>query len=222
MPDPCFLFHVYRDELLAERLMTQLRGIYPSADIICISDGRPVSGFFQICTQQRVTYLAGDRLKRMATGAAWVERMITAFLTRSNAETLIKLDPDSQMHRAFKTIPAADWFGQINLKGFYRPRVRGGCMGFSRLLLEKILMSNLLVNPIYGKLPFGYQRYGVFRKHGEAYSDEWIASMDCILADICFRLGVEPVAWKEEICIHFREPLPANLSPYAVTHPHAL
>jgi hypothetical protein len=221
MPNnPCFLFHVYQDEPLAERLMMQLRNFYPDAtDIICLSDGQPASRFVQNCDRKRVTYLAGNRLKRMATGAAWIERMMTAFLTQSKAQTLIKLDPDSQVHRSFTAIPTADWFGQINLNGFYRPRIRGGCVGFSRDLATKILAGSFLENPIYRQLPFGYQRYGTFRKPGETASDEWISSTDSILADICFRLGIEPTPWSE-VCIHFREPLPADLSPYAVTHPH--
>lgn len=220
MPDPCFLFSTYKDELLAKRLIVELRTAYPEADIICLGDGRLANGFGAFCEAHGVIVERGKRLKLMATGGQWCDRVLQAFFNYSLAEVLIKLDPDSRLHRPFKHIPQADWFGDVRLDGFFRPLIRGGCMGFSRDFAKRLLLSRLLENQMYDALPFGYLRYSTFLREGEARSEEWVSFTDGILADAAFRLRVAPTQW-DEVCIKFRDPLPADTSPYAVTHPHA-
>ncbi len=218
-PDPAFLFHVYQDEPLAERLIGELRTHYPDADILCLGDGPVAEGFSDACQIHNVTFHPGDRLKPMEHGGQWCDRAFQFFLSHSQSPILVKLDPDSRLWKPFTAFPATDWFGDVRPKGFFRPLIRGGCMGFSRSVVERITSSGSLSNPIYARLPFGYLRYSVFRWPDETPSEEWVGFSDGILADVMFRLGIPPVQWSE-VCIKFRDTLPADLSPYSVTHPH--
>lgn len=205
--EPCFLFHVCNDEPLAIRLIREIRSLYPSNPILAIADGHTNDQPFRDeVASQRVELVEGEWLKAPETGGAWVERMLREFLTRSEAEVLIKLDPDSRLHRRFKSMPRGDWFGSIN-HSYFRPLVRGGCLGLSRRACELILASEILSDPIYQGLTFRYLSEGI-----------WLAFTDGIIADACFKLGLTPSAWEEVLISNREEDLRG--SSWAVTHPH--
>ena len=217
----CFVFSVYRDEPLAIRLMADIRRAYPEADIICIPDGPADISLLNACRYYRVMRFLGCRLKTLEYGGAWLHRLLALPLMFSGADVIIKLDPDTRIHRRFEAVPEADWFGQLRSTAFYLPIIGGGCMGFSREFAERVLVSEYLLDPLYKDKRFAYQRYGRYRQPGETASDEWIALTDWIIADVAHRLGVERISWRE-VLINFREPLPVDLSPWAATHPHPL
>lgn len=213
--DATFLLHVHGDEALACRLINQMRDYYPATQIICIADGPAIGQFEEFCSNQRVDFILGDRLRLMSKGGAWNGRMFQTFLARSSARYLIKFDPDCIMHRAFNDLPLADWFGNLAEDTWLRPLMRGGCQGFSRAVAEAIVEQNLFDNPIYCDHPFGISAKTYYGKAQEL----WYAFVSGSLGDVMHRLGVPRTPWPD-VLVHFREPLPDDLSPYAVTHPH--
>ncbi|HEY9616692.1 MAG TPA: hypothetical protein V6C64_07625 [Microcoleaceae cyanobacterium] len=217
----CFLVHTYQDEPQAKRLLAQIREFYPDSDLVLITDGEPdaAADVDTFCDANQVQLVVGDRLKLMEFGSDWVERMFLVYLELSLAPTLIKLDADAIMHRAFVSVPALAWFGTLT-NSFFRPSCRGGCVGFSRVAIERALASGMFGNERYTRLPFGYRRYSdELRFADEVANDEWVLSADGVVADVMFRLGIAPKPWTENN-IQFRKPLPDNLLPFSVTHPH--
>lgn len=220
-PEFAFLFHVYRDQMLALRLISQLRQFYPEIEILCIADGVNDTEFGAIAQIHQVQYAIGEHLKKSSAGGKWCIRMFRHFLDNSSATYLIKLDPDAFMHRPFRSIPAhLDLFGAVqNDQGL--SIVRGGCMGMRRSAIEAILNSGLLESEKYKfSQIYGYRRFNYFRHPHEPINNQMIACCDRILADVAQHLNLRIGHWSE-VNIQFREKPPPNLDlQWAVTHPH--
>lgn len=216
--DAAFLLHVYQDWDLAKRLIIQIRQFHPSVQTIAITDGTHNDDFQDLCDCLDIDYRRGDRLKLHPSGGAWLERMFQTFLVASDAGYLIKLDPDSYFHRPIASIPDADWFG--TLKERVPPLVYGGAIGFSRSAAQQVLNSHLLRASRYHDVGYSYQRYGrSLAWEWEEVSEEAIACTDLIIADVCYRLRLNPVHWNECLCNHRLTPNNPGLK-HAITHPH--
>jgi hypothetical protein len=123
------------------------------------------------------------------------------------------------MYRGFRSIPDADWFGEISTRHTTFPYLRGGCFGMSRPTIHRILNSDYLRDPQYTESRWSYDRYGYWIFPGEKPRDETIALTDHIMGDVMQALEIRPTQWDEN-CIRFREKVPDNGDlKYAIVHP---
>lgn len=215
-----FLFHVYRDELFAHRLVNQIKEYCKGADILAIFDGEFNPKFADFLRQEKIDYFAGENLKSKQ-GGLWCQRYHEFFLTQSEADVLIKIDPDTYIHRPLKSIPEADIFGAINQNPGLPIHVRGGFCGFKRSASELLVESKIFYDPFYRSAQFWYPRYGHWKFFDEGWQTEWITLTDPIVGHAAAKLGLTVKSWAEVqggIC--FRERVPDNSDlRYLATHP---
>lgn len=218
MSNLAFGFGIYQEWHLATRLVHQLKKHHPTASAIAIADGTDNSRFRSLCQKVDVTYIKDRRLKLPQYGGSWTLRLFEAFLTLSDADILIKLDPDTMLWRGFSFYPDSDWFGTIS-PAYRHPFARGGCVGFKRHAVERIVNSEILLNPVFTKPRYSYDRYGKHKHSHECHSTERLSLQDWILADVGYYLDLSLEPWSE-VDIQFRDTPDNGDLRYAATHPH--
>lgn len=214
-----FVFGVYNEWSLASRLVNQIRTLYPQAPAIAICDGTFNADFAQLCDLKGISFIASDRIKLPQFGGAWSQRLFTEFL-KTDADILIKLDPDTYLWRCFTSFPDTDWFGTQANKYLY-PYPRGGCVGFRRKCIERFIASNLLGHPKYKNHIFAYDRYGRWGWEHDLKQTEPISLQDWVLADVAHQLKLKLGDWSE-VNIQFRQIVANHGLRWAATHPMPL
>lgn len=214
----CFCFTVYEDWDLAKRLIKQLR-MFPSAGVLCLTDGTHNPEFAYLCKIENIRYINGNRLHPQRYGGAWLKRFFYCFLSRSSADFLIRLEPDSFVVRPFNKPPNSDVAGNILVTPDGRRYIHGGCVLFRRSAVEKILNSSLLDNPEYATNSlFGYCRHQApYLLPGEWPNSEVQGAHDVIFSDVVWKLGLHVSEW-DEIYSRVRQACPEPHK-YAVIHP---
>lgn len=218
---PDFFFSVYDDHALVERLIRDLRQIYPQARLICIADGVDNPEFADFAQRHQVIYTVGERMKQARTfGGLWLERLFRFALEHSDSQHFIRTEGDAKFWRQFHAFPDADCAGTLS------PRCdwlfpRGPCWYLRRSTIETILESGVLKQDIYKYDSwFSYGRYSRFLYPGEAYDPTPILLEDVMLGHILQRLNLSLSNW-DEVQIEFRDAPPDNADlKFAVTHPH--
>ena len=110
---PIFVVNVYQeDEALLLQCLTSIRTFYPDAPLVMISDGNQNMLYSDMAFKMRARLVIGSRLKVPASGGAWTKRMYTEAL-REVGDTIVKMDPDSLMWRAFKIDPPGEYAGYL-------------------------------------------------------------------------------------------------------------
>jgi hypothetical protein len=164
-----FAITSYEDSVLAAQSAAAAKTLYPSAQIVQLSD------------------LAPNRLKLPQFAGAWTERWMKATLA-TNADIIIKIDPDTRAYNAVTTFPTTDIFGQIAENGIYwnvKGVIHGAAIGFQRSAIQKIVDSGLLLDKKYTTKPYLYSRD----------MTEAISLQDPIVHDVALRLGLTMGAW---------------------------
>jgi len=217
--DLTFFALVYRDYDATTACLKDLRKHYPSSRVILRSDGDPDPRFPMLARGHRVDFHGESRLFGIENGGAVIERMIELFLERPT-RYLLKIDPDTVIHRRFKYLPVRSGvFGTLQCEG-ETPSVQGGCMGFSRDSAYQILQSRMLRDvrlkepakfisdsPYFFRMAYRANRCG-------------LASFDWIVPWVAGELGI-PLYRFDEVNCGWQQP-PANPEGcYAVTHPRA-
>jgi hypothetical protein len=164
-----FVITSYQDSVLAAQSAAAAKTLYPSAQIVQLSDLPP------------------NRLKLPQFSGQWTERWMKAALA-TNADIIIKIDPDTRAYNAVTTFPTTDIFGQIAQNGIYgglKGVIHGAAIGFQRAAVEKIVASGLLSDKKYTVKPYTTTR-GL---------TETISLQDPIVHDVATRLGLTMGAW---------------------------
>ena len=138
-----FLSRWSGDGDLCNRAITSIRRYYPQADLVLIVDGLLEQGD-TLGLELASTVIYGEQLFSAEHGGAWALRWIRAALEHSNADTLVRLDPDSLMIRPIKSYPDFDIFGSLMTHPQHGQFVQGGACGYQRSALEQIEASGLL------------------------------------------------------------------------------
>src|SRR5271157_4163109 len=94
-----FAMTTYKDTDLAKKAVSALKEFYPKAAIVVCSD--------EI-----------DRLKLPDLCGAWTERWMQQAL-KTDANIIVKVDPDTRCYGIVTKWPMADVFGQIAPEGVY-------------------------------------------------------------------------------------------------------
>jgi hypothetical protein len=220
-----FYLTVYDDHELAERLIKDLSIFYPESPILVCVDGNPTYEFSRFCDKSGCEYMEGQRLKLAEFGGEWLVRMLQFYLMATDAECLIKLDPDSKINRRFGFIPLADLFGQIQHNGV-RSYVQGGAIGCRRAAAETIIKSGFLLDAQYQQYAYSYRRKrSPYLQPGEAANDERLIAADVVLSDVAQRLQMVLAPWSEVLSFPVQSQLDeeiAGRSPDELTKQFAL
>jgi hypothetical protein len=205
------VLHVYDEFAEAERLIRQIKTLYPLIETMVIVDGtKPPQSFSDLWLWDRHTYLfKAKRLKTVQHGGEWTHRYLQFFLHMTSVSYCIKLDPDSWLWRPIHHIPKADLFGEIlpcNYRG--QPHVRGGAIGFSRDGAAKLIPY--LLHKEYKSDAFAYTR---------PRNQEVVSLQDAIVGDAAQKAGIPLTDWSE-VRIAWGEPVVAPYLKYAITHPY--
>lgn len=218
-PSGDFVFPIYDDQPLVERLVIDLRRLYPESKLICIGDNYSPD-FAQFARRNGVVFIGGRRLKLPEFGGLWLERLLSCAIAHSQAEYLVRTEGDTKFWRRFESIPNTDIAGTLEHRDEYS-FPRGGCVLLKRTAIVKILESEVLKHDRYKNSPiFSYPRYAKYRYPGEMQSLQPILAGDLILGDVIDRLHLSLSGWNE-VDIQFRGEPAANLNQeFAATHPH--
>lgn len=219
MSNFAFAFVVYDEFGLATRLVNQIRSFYPTIDVLCITDGTDNLEFARLCQEKNVKYEVGERVYFQKFGGNWLERLLRCFLNNSNADSLIKLDPDIIINRTFTYFPESNIAGTFIEDTINGNFVRGACRFSTKDSCIKILDSNLLhdskykIQSLYGHKRFAPPYWSV----GEESSNDVMISEERVFCDVATRLNLSINNWDEVCCKRWE--LPSNFQDYAVIHP---
>ena len=99
----------YRDLPKLRRTLARLRTLYPHSDVLVVSDGDPNPQIEDACRQFRARYTLRPRLFCVEYGGESVHQMLEAFAA-TDADVVIKIDPDTNIRRRFSLMPRPDGF----------------------------------------------------------------------------------------------------------------
>lgn len=223
-----FFMGVSYDFSLATTRIKEIRDIYPDVPIICCDELGVDFGFNSVCIEHDVLYFNGGQIKELKFGGEWCERMLLAFLSYSQSELLIRIEPDTKILRQFSHFPDAELFGSLRSGGRFN-YLQGGCLGIARDACELLAHSDVLQDSLYSTAPFGYFRFQPpYLQPGETRSSKQLAATDLILTHAASRFGLTIGQWDDVCCHTFKSSLEQDLNglsseeirlKYAALHP---
>ena len=123
--------------------LENIREWHPDASIVVISDGGTHPQYKAATEGYLGRYVEGNRLRDVADGALWWERICIEALCESG-NCILTMDPNSRVCRPFCSAPCGDLFGAVRSGGGAgNGHVGAACMGFSRKFAEKIVRSGV-------------------------------------------------------------------------------
>lgn len=151
-----WFIQTYRDLSRLRQTLARVRTFYPESPVIVVSDGDRNPEISRVCQAYRADFTLRARLFSVEHGGEPVQRMLEAFL-RTDADILIKIDPDSNVRRRFAVMPSprdTSVYGTVQSAGS-GPNpivsVQGGCMivprGSATLLMESALLTSDRLKP---------------------------------------------------------------------------
>jgi hypothetical protein len=215
--DLTFFALVFQNHDATAECLRDLRRHYPASRVILRSDGDPDPRLPILARRNEADFRAESRLFTIENGGAVIERMLVLFLEKPT-RYLFKIDPDTVIHRRFQYLPVRNGlFGTLQLE-HESPSIQGGCMGFTRDVVEQILQSQMLRDrrlkepakfiddsPYFFRMAHRAQRCG-------------LASFDWIVPWVASELGI-PLYPFDEVNSGWQQ-APSNPEErFAVTHP---
>ena len=188
-----FFIGVYKDQNLAKQRITELHTFYPECQILSLSDGIDDQDYSNFCAEHSVTYEKDIPLKKKFA-AKWTYRRFKFFLLNSEADVVVKIDPDTRIQRRVE-FPDVDVFAPLcpDTRGVVD--FNGSCFGISRSIVEIVMQSGLLSD----------QRYDGARLE------------DKVLTDVFRKLGITVTGFPE--ALYHKGATSGDTSGYAFVHP---
>jgi hypothetical protein len=201
----CFLVTLYKEIELCKWTISNIREHHKDSHIICISDGVEHSSMPSFSIDMSIIYEELPHLKTLETGGLWVDRYINYYLSHSDKPYLIKLDPDTGVHRPINHLCSSDIFGTFN-----NNYLDTNSCCFTRHAATIITSSNYLSD----------DRYNIDNEY--IYRDKYKRrkpSTDRAIRHVIDRLGLSLTRWSE---VRSTQGYSPNLDlTYALTHPNA-
>jgi hypothetical protein len=217
--DLTFFALVYENYDDTAECLRALRKHYSTSRVILRSDGDPDPRFPILAKHNKVDFRGEVRLFGIENGGAVIERMLVLFLEKPT-RYLLKIDPDTVIHRRFQYLPVRSGFFGTLQGGPETPSIQGGCMGFTRDVAEQILKSEMLRDrrlsepaKFIGDSPYFVRMMRRVERCG-------LASFDWILAWIASELGI-PMYPFDEVNSSWLTAPPNPNQRFAVSHPRA-
>lgn len=217
--DLTFFALVYRDYGDAVECLRDLRRHYPTSRVVLRSDGDPDPRFPALAARHDVDFREESRLFGVENGGAVIERMLDLFLERPTPY-LIKVDPDTAIHRRFRSLPDCRGLFGTPQVGEGTRSIQGGCLGFAREAAERILNSGMLRDDRLRRPAEFVADSPYFVRMAHRAGRCGLASFDWIVAWVATELGI-PMDRFDEVNSGWRMPPPNPGGRYAVTHPRS-
>jgi hypothetical protein len=144
-----WFIQTYRDLPKLRKTLARLRKLYPEAPVLVVSDGDSDPAIEHACDKYFVKFILQSRLFGVEHGGEVIQRMLEAFLT-TDADVLIKIDPDTNVQRRFSIMPSGmdlSVYGSVQSGGSASNRVvsvQGGCVIVPRQAAILLANSSLL------------------------------------------------------------------------------
>jgi hypothetical protein len=196
--------------------LSNVRRCHPTVKIHVISDGVVNPAFPIVCRRHKADFTQGEYLKRIECGGAWWRRTLEIGLSYKT-RWILKIDPDTEFHRPFRTTPPGEIAGTIDHGDHpVKANVLGGCQAIRAQFARDILEAKLPESP-------------TLRRHDgfcpdHAYMKTWVPTgffgTDASMAWMCRQLGVTLQEW-HEVNIGYTA-VPQKSGDFAVTHPRKI
>lgn len=218
--DLTFFALTYKDYEATAECLTDLRKHYPSSRVILRSDGDLDPRFPILAECHQADFRGEARLFGIENGGAVIERMLSLFF-EAPTQYLLKIDPDTVIHRRFKYLPVrSGLFGTLQTEQ-ETPSIQGGCLGFTRDAAEQILKSELLRDSRLREPAKFINDSPYFFRMAHRANRCGLASFDWIVPWIASQLGI-PMYRFDEVNSGWKQAPPNPNQRYAVSHPRAV
>jgi hypothetical protein len=217
----CWFIQTCRDLGPLRRTLARLRSLYPESVVLVVSDGDADPAIARACAEHAAAFTLGERLFGVERGGAVVQRMLSAFLA-TDADVLIKIDPDTDVRSRFVSMPApsnAAIYGTVQTArdgARALASIQGGCIVVPRqaavVLTDGALLTSDRLRP--PRLEWAVNAFS------RARAASGLTSYDWTLGWACRELGL-PAADHSEVFSRFRPNVFDTLSfrRAAVVHP---
>lgn len=216
-----WFIQTYQDLSRLRVALAKLRTLYPESQVLVVSDGDPDPRVEQACRQHSAEFTLRPRLFAVEHGGEPAQRMLEAFL-RTDADLLIKIDPDTDVRRRFSRMPPrtdTSLYGTVQVVGAKSNNltsIQGGCIILPRhaamLLANSALLESERLKP--PALEWAVNAMSVARAASGLTSYDWT------LGWACRELGI-PSRDHPEVFSRYRPGLIDTLTDrwVAVSHP---
>lgn len=218
--DLTFFALTYKDYEATAECLDDLRKHYSASRVILRSDGDPDSRFPILAKQYNVDFRAESRLFGIENGGAVIERMFELFF-ETPTRYLLKIDPDTVIHRRFRYLPERDGLFGTPQGGEEHPSIQGGCMGITRAAAEQIMQSGMLRDDRLREPEKFISDSPYFVRMAHRANRCGLASFDWMLPWIASELKI-PIYPFDEVNSGWKQPPPNPNQRYAVSHPRAM
>lgn len=155
-------------------------------------------------------------LKVQPEGGNWWHSFFEEAL-RETGDIIFKFDPDARISRKLSYIPDVDCFGSLLGKGEVQEHIQGGCQAFWRTSAQKLYDSKVFTFPALTDW-----KTWAFKRD---YDYDWAEWKGYLSTDRIIMWGLRAcgMSWgnhAEIISLCKHDWLPADLTPWAITHPH--
>ena len=148
--DIAWLIHAYKNKVPLVQCLKNLRLVYPESRVVLIVDGDG-EDYSDLVKPFKVKLIKGSHLFAHKTCHLFVTRFLKALL-KGPEPYFFRIDPDTQVWRRFKQLPAVSClFGTVETTTAYfredikgAPNIQGGVLGITRDVAQAVLDSGLL------------------------------------------------------------------------------
>lgn len=221
--DLTFYLQVYRDIREARWCLTNLRRVYPRAQILLVSDGDDNQVWAKMAKRYNARYFAGARLYRTEYGGRMIQRMLDLY-HENPTPYLIKIDTDTWAHRRLRELPTGckvfgtlEWTTWAGRQPLGYPNVQGGFVGYTREAVQLMRSSKLLISTRLQDYENTYASdvEDIRRRAAE----RGLVSFDFLTRYACKALGITCEEYGE-VKSQYRGWVPETNGQFAFTHPH--
>jgi hypothetical protein len=186
-----WFIQTYHDLPRLRKALADLRTFYPRSEVMVVSDGDSNVDIRQVCVDRSASFVLGNRLYGVEHGGELVQRILDSFLA-SEADILIKIDPDTHVRRRFSVMPSPHdcaIYGTVECAGPPSNRItsiQGGCIIVPRQAAIVLAGSDLLNSPRLKPPALEWAVNDVLR----ARAASGLTSSDQTLGWACRELGI--------------------------------
>ena len=210
----CFTMSVVDEVDLVRDRVARIRAVYHDCTIVLLPDGPEADALRWPTARGTSTRRTEGGLYALEGGGRVVEAHLEAFL-ETGALWWFKVDPDTIVRRAFRTLPEQTCFFGTLQGGNPAPSLQGGCVGGTRDAASRLVTTGILRSPELLDPGRSWARGNPFV---QARAGRGLVSFDFIHAWACREVGV-PLVDHPEIRSEWQLP-PDDADRYSVTHPH--
>jgi hypothetical protein len=211
-----FFIQTFHDHQLLALCLQELRKRFPKARVLVVSDGDLSPQPRLIAKSFEAEFLLGTNCAKLQAGGTFLRRMLGLFLQRADAKVLIRIDPDTRLHREFRRLPAGICvFGTLQRAGF-QLSIQGGFVGFTREAAERIFRLPPATWALMRQPTLSWAKF-LPKIQRESIATSRVKT-DWLIA-FAAREACVPLREFSEVRCHWKAP-PQHPARYAATHPH--